>query len=109
MSNTSKISRSLIAALITVCMLMSCIPFTRTVRADSGETFYLYVKVELTESGTETVTDAYYADSYTAPEDGFFFLCAVYSGYQNLTVPGDYTSCLNGSALFINDNLILIL
>ena len=102
MSNTSKISRSLIAALITVCMLLSCIPFTRTVRADSGETFYLYVKVELTESGTETVTDAYYADSYTAPEDGFFFLCAVYSGYQNLTVPGDYTSCLNGSTASFN-------
>ncbi|MBR4915114.1 MAG: hypothetical protein IKZ42_07540 [Clostridiales bacterium] len=40
MSSTLRISRGFIAALITICVFFTCLPFSRTVRADSNRTIY---------------------------------------------------------------------
>lgn len=61
MSSTLRISRSILAALITLCVLFSCLPFSRTVRADAiGGKYYVYAKSE-----TDVVL---VRDGETAPE-----------------------------------------
>ena len=103
MSNTLKISRSLTAALITVCLLLTCMPFGRVVRADAGETYYLYAKFAKEESGTSTVTDADFSATYKGEQyEDYEFLGALYSDYQSFTVPNDYKFCLNGTKASFN-------
>lgn len=103
MSNTLKISRSLTAALITVCLLMTCMPFSRVVRADVGETYYLYAKFAEEEPGMSTVAEADFSETYKGEHnEDYDFLCALYTDYQSFTVPNDYKFCLNGTKASFN-------
>ena len=107
MSNTSKISRSVISALITVCLLMSLIP-GGVLRAD-GMKRYLFASLQETESGIYVATDAYWSES-DVPEEGkdnYELLGPVYTGYEsgdNITISGDEPFCLNAAVVKYNGN-----
>ena len=44
MSSTLRLSRGFIAAIITICVFFTCLPFNRTVRADGPVTYYVHIE-----------------------------------------------------------------
>ena len=46
MSSTLRLSRGFIAAIITICVFFTCLPFNRTVRADGPVTYYIHSEGE---------------------------------------------------------------
>ncbi len=59
MSSTLRLSRGFIAAIITICVFFTCLPFNRTVRADGPVTYYVHIE----EDGEN---DRFYADTNPA-------------------------------------------
>ena len=108
MSNTLKISRSVLAAFITVCLLLTLVP-GGILRAD-GMKMYLFAKLQEEEGGTFSAEDAYWGESPEDVQEGkndYTLLGAVYMGYEsgdNLSISGDEPFCLNGAVAKYNGN-----
>ena len=82
MSSTLRISRSLIAALITICVCFTCLPFSRTVNADDGANYYACKE----NPDAEAVTVYRGADASVIPGEAHCFAVLVNNRSQTYYV-----------------------
>ena len=83
MSSTLRLSRSVLAMLITIGMILMVMPAKRINALNgTGDTYYLFAKLAEDESGTYTAVDAYFGNDPTDAHDGCEFLTTFHSGYR---------------------------
>ena len=107
MRNTLKFSRSVLAMLITIGMVLAVMP-SRIINAETGgDVYYLFAKLAEHESGTYTAVSAYRGNDPTDSHDGCEYFTTMYAGYRyndKFVVPGTTAFCLNDAQAFYDGN-----
>ena len=107
MSSTLRLSRSILAMLITIGMVLAVMP-SRIINAETGgDVYYLFAKLAKQESGTYTAVSAYRGNDPTDAHDGCEYFKTMYAGYRyndKFVVPGTTAFCLNDAQAFYDGN-----
>ena len=107
MRNTLKFSRSVLAMLITIGMVLAVMP-SRIINAETGgDVYYLFAKLAEHESGTYTAVSAYRGNDPTDAHDDCEYFTTMYAGYRyndKFVVPGTTAFCLNDAQAFYDGN-----